>query len=160
LDGGLSMIKSELVECVTRAHPGLYHRDAETAVDAILETIADALASGGRVEFRGLEYFRMADHSVAPCREDLAARHLLNLTTSGVGQNPRTGKPVTVDAKECPSSGRAGKYTRRSTRIGSRPHAPGLPARARPAEAAKSPANRALSHQASRGRSSPHGAKG
>jgi hypothetical protein len=41
-----------------------------------------------------------------------------------------------------------------------RPHAPGLRARARPAEAAKSPANRALSHQASRGRSSPHGAKG
>jgi hypothetical protein len=29
-----------------RDYPGRYQRDAETAVDAILETIADALASG------------------------------------------------------------------------------------------------------------------
>jgi integration host factor subunit beta len=51
------MIKSELVECVMRSYPGLYHRDAESAVDAVLDAITDALAKGNRVEIRGFGAF-------------------------------------------------------------------------------------------------------
>ena len=51
------MIKSELAECLMRSYPGLYHRDAETAIDAVLGAIADALALGNRVEIRGFGAF-------------------------------------------------------------------------------------------------------
>jgi integration host factor subunit beta len=78
------MIKSELVECIVRAYPGLYRRDAETAVEAILETIADALANGSRVEIRGFGVFSARERR------------------SRVGRNPRTGRPVTVGARRTP----------------------------------------------------------
>jgi integration host factor subunit beta len=78
------MIKSELVECIVQAYPGLYFRDAETAVDAILEAIADALASRDRVEIRGFGAFFAKERR------------------SRVGRNPRTGQSVPVAAKHVP----------------------------------------------------------
>jgi integration host factor subunit beta len=78
---GGSMIKSELVECVTRNYPGLYQRDAETAVDAVLDAIVDALARGNRVEIRGFGAFSSKERR------------------SRVGRNPRTGQHVPVVAK-------------------------------------------------------------
>ena len=78
------MIKSELVECVMRNYPGLYQRDAETAVDAVLDAITDALANGNRVEIRGFGAFSAKERR------------------SRVGRNPRTGQHVPVAAKRVP----------------------------------------------------------
>jgi integration host factor subunit beta len=47
------MLKSELVSKLTEQNPHLYQRDIEQVVNAILDTISDALAQGGRVELRG-----------------------------------------------------------------------------------------------------------
>jgi integration host factor subunit beta len=84
LCAGALMIKSELVECVMRTYPGLYQRDAETAVDAVLDAIADALAQGNRVEIRGFGAFSAKERR------------------SRVGRNPRTGQRVPVAAKRVP----------------------------------------------------------
>jgi integration host factor subunit beta len=81
---GVSMIKSELVECVMLAHPGLYHRHSEIAVEAILGAIVDALADGNRVEIRGFGVFSARERR------------------SRVGHNPRTGQSVPVPAKRVP----------------------------------------------------------
>src|SRR6516165_8632662 len=78
------MIKSELVECVMRNYPGLYQRDAEIAVDAVLDAITDALAQGNRVEIRGFGAFSAKERR------------------SRVGRNPRTGQRVPVAAKRVP----------------------------------------------------------
>jgi integration host factor subunit beta len=78
------MIKSELVECVTRSYPDLYQRDAETAVNAVFDAIVDALAKGSRVEIRGFGAFSAKDRR------------------SRVGRNPRTGQRVPVVAKRVP----------------------------------------------------------
>jgi integration host factor subunit beta len=40
------MIKSELVQRISRASPYLYQRDAEKVVDAILDEITVAMAQG------------------------------------------------------------------------------------------------------------------
>ncbi|SEF09757.1 integration host factor subunit beta [Rhizobiales bacterium GAS191] len=87
------MIKSELVESVMRAYPVLYHRDADTAVDAILEAIANALANDNRVEIRGFGAFSAKERR------------------PHVGRNPRTGQSVAVDRKLVPMF-RAGKEMR------------------------------------------------
>ena len=47
------MIKSELVLKIAEQNPHLYQRDVENIVNAILDTIADALSRGDRVELRG-----------------------------------------------------------------------------------------------------------
>jgi integration host factor subunit beta len=75
------MIKSELTESLMLAEPGLLLRDAETAVNAILDTIIDALANCNRVEIRGCGAFSLAKRR------------------SRLGRNPRTGQSVAVAAK-------------------------------------------------------------
>ncbi|SDR64267.1 integration host factor subunit beta [Rhizobiales bacterium GAS113] len=92
---GGSMIKSELVECVTRNYPGLYQRDAETAVDAVLDAIADALATGNLVEIRGFGAFSAKERR------------------SRVGRNPRTGNACPWSPSAYPHSRRARKSARR-----------------------------------------------
>ena len=78
----ITMIKSELAERVMLADPGLYHRDAETAVNAILDAITDALANGNQSrEIRGFGAFSLAKRG------------------SRVGRNPRTGQSVPIAAK-------------------------------------------------------------
>jgi integration host factor subunit beta len=78
------MIKSELVLKIAAQNPHLYQRDVENVVNAILDTIADALARGDRVELRGFGAFSVK-------RRD--ARN---------GRNPRTGEPVSVCEKSIP----------------------------------------------------------
>ena len=51
------MIKSELVLRIAEQNPHLYQRDVETLVKAILDTIAEALSRGDRVELRRLRCF-------------------------------------------------------------------------------------------------------
>jgi integration host factor subunit beta len=78
------MIKSELVLKIAAQNPHLYQRDVENIVSAILDTIADALARGDRVELRGFGAFSVKKRD---------ARH---------GRNPRTGEAVSVCEKQIP----------------------------------------------------------
>ena len=70
------MIKSDLVLKIAERNPHLYQRDVENIVNAILDTIADALARGDRVELRGFGAFSVK-------RRD-----------AHTGRNPRTGETV------------------------------------------------------------------
>ena len=72
------MIKSELVLKIAEQNPHLYQRDVENIVNAILDTIADALSRGDRVELRGFGAFSVK-------RRD-----------ARTGRNPRTGETVSV----------------------------------------------------------------
>ena len=78
------MIKSELVLKIAEQNPHLYQRDVENIVNAILDTIADALARGDRVELRGFGAFSVKRRE---------ARR---------GRNPRTGAAVAVAEKAIP----------------------------------------------------------
>ena len=44
------MLKSELILKIAEQNPHLYEQDAADIVNVILDTVADALAQGGRVE--------------------------------------------------------------------------------------------------------------
>ena len=78
------MIKSELILKIAEQNPHLYQRDIENIVNAILDTITNALARGDRVELRGFGAFAVK-------RRD-----------ARTGRNPRTGEQVAVDAKKVP----------------------------------------------------------
>lgn len=51
------MTKSELVLKLAKRYPHLYHRDVETLVNTVLDSISDTLVEGGRVELRGFGAF-------------------------------------------------------------------------------------------------------
>lgn len=78
------MIKSELVLKIAEQNPHLYQRDVENIVNAILDTIADALARGDRVELRGFGAFSVKKRDAR------------------TGRNPRTGASVEISQKFVP----------------------------------------------------------
>ena len=78
------MIKSELVQRIAEHNPHLYQRDVENIVNAILDTIADALTRGDRVELRGFGAFAVKKRDAR------------------TGRNPRTGEAVSVSEKVVP----------------------------------------------------------
>src|SRR6478736_5264930 len=78
------MIKSELVLKIAEQNPHLYQRDVEKIVNAILDTIADALARGDRVELRGFGAFSVKKRDAR------------------TGRNPRTGASVSISEKVVP----------------------------------------------------------
>ena len=78
------MIKSELVQKIAERNPHLYQRDVENIVNAILETITDALSRGDRVELRGFGAFSVKKRDAR------------------TGRNPRTGETVSVSEKVIP----------------------------------------------------------
>lgn len=78
------MTKSELIQHIADMNPHLYHQDVERIVATIFDEIADALAEGKRVELRGFGAFSVKDREPR------------------TGRNPRTGDPVTVEAKRVP----------------------------------------------------------
>jgi integration host factor subunit beta len=78
------MIKSELVTKIAEQNPHLYQRDVENIVNAILDTIGDALARGDRVELRGFGAFSVKKRDAR------------------TGRNPRTGESVSVSQKIIP----------------------------------------------------------
>ena len=78
------MIKSELVQKIAERNPHLYQRDVENIVNAILETITDALSRGDRVELRGFGAFSVKKRDAR------------------TGRNPRTGETVSVSEKLIP----------------------------------------------------------
>src|SRR3954465_13554936 len=87
------MIKSELVLKIAEQNPHLYQRDVENIVNAILDTIADALARGDRVELRGFGAYSVKKRDAR------------------TGRNPRTGETVSVSEKVIPAS-KTGKEMR------------------------------------------------
>jgi integration host factor subunit beta len=78
------MIKSELIAALAAENPHLAHKDVERAVAVILESMIQALESGGRVELRGFGAFSVRGRPARP------------------GRNPRTGEAVQVRAKHVP----------------------------------------------------------
>ena len=78
------MIKSELVQRISSSQPHLYQRDVENVVNAIFDTIAQAMAQGDRVELRGFGTFSVRKRAPR------------------LGRNPRTGETVEVDSKAVP----------------------------------------------------------
>ncbi len=78
------MIKSELVLRIAEQNPHLYQRDVENIVNAVLDTIVDALARGDRVELRGFGAFSVKTRDAR------------------IGRNPRTGETVEVASKAIP----------------------------------------------------------
>ena len=78
------MIKSELIEKLAEQNPHLYRKDVEDLVNAILDTVADALAQGGRVELRGFGVFTAKRRGAR------------------AGRNPRNGGTGAVPEKVLP----------------------------------------------------------
>jgi len=78
------MTRSDLVEELAARFAQLAHRDAETAVKAILDAMSDALVRGHRIEIRGFGSFSV---SRRPPR---------------IGRNPRSGESVQVPEKRVP----------------------------------------------------------
>ena len=78
------MIKSELVQRISSNHPHLYQRDVENVVNAIFDSISDALSRGDRVELRGFGTFSTRRRQPR------------------LGRNPKTGARVDVESKAVP----------------------------------------------------------
>tara|TARA_B110000858_G_C17782037_1_gene465244 strand:+ start:428 stop:712 length:285 start_codon:yes stop_codon:yes gene_type:complete len=75
------MIKSELIEQLSKEYPHLYNRDIERIVNTFYSTISDALAEGNRVELRGFGAFSLKKREAR------------------VGRNPKSGEAVNVPKK-------------------------------------------------------------
>lgn len=76
--------KSELIEALAMEQVHLAHHDVEYSVNALLEKMSDALASGRRIEIRGFGSI------------------YLRYRGSRIGRNPRTGAAVVVPEKYVP----------------------------------------------------------
>ena len=87
------MTKSELIDRICNRVGNLTRKDAEVAVNELLDYLSGQLASGRRVEIRGFGSF---DTKERPAR---------------TGRNPKTGETVHVPAKQVPFF-RAGKSLR------------------------------------------------
>ena len=79
------MLKSELIEKIAEQNPHLYQRDVEAIVNAILNTIATALARGDRVELRDFGVFTVKRRNAR------------------TGRDPRNGEQVPVSEKRVPA---------------------------------------------------------
>lgn len=78
------MTKRDLIEEVAERYPRFSRREAEVMVNAVFDTMTDALVKGQRIEIRGFGSFII---KYRPARE---------------GRNPRTGTVVSVAAKRVP----------------------------------------------------------
>ncbi|MFO1378794.1 MAG: integration host factor subunit beta [Chitinivorax sp.] len=87
------MTKSELIAKLATRYPQLVVKDAELAVKAILDAMAQGLATGQRIEIRGFGSFD------------------LNYRPPRVGRNPKSGDRVQVPEKYVPHF-KAGKELR------------------------------------------------
>jgi integration host factor subunit beta len=76
--------KRDLIEEVAQQYPRFSRRDAEVMVNAVFDSMTEALAKGERIEIRGFGSFMIKQR---------AARE---------GRNPRTGAVVAVAAKKVP----------------------------------------------------------
>jgi integration host factor subunit beta len=87
------MTKSELIARLAERYPQLIAKDADFAVNTILDAMSQALADGHRIEIRGFGSFA------------------LNRRPPRVGRNPKSGEKVLVPEKRVPHF-KAGKELR------------------------------------------------
>ncbi len=87
------MTKSELIARLAERNPRLVARDADEAVNTMLDAMTEALSTGQRIEIRGFGSFA------------------LNYRPPRVGRNPKSGDRVQVPAKHVPHF-KAGKELR------------------------------------------------
>nr|WP_202109439.1 integration host factor subunit beta [Bordetella sp. 15P40C-2] len=85
--------KSELIAALAARYPQLAARDTDYAVKTILDAMAQALASGQRIEIRGFGSFSLSRRSPR------------------IGRNPKSGEQVLVPGKQVPHF-KAGKELR------------------------------------------------
>ena len=78
------MTRSDLVEELAARFPQLAHRDAESAVKALLDAMSEALVKGHRIELRGFGSFSV------------------NRRPPRMGRNPRSGEQVVIPEKLVP----------------------------------------------------------
>lgn len=78
------MNKSDLIKNIA-AKTGLKRRDIEIIYGTLVETISHSLASGEKVQFIGFGTFETRKRSAR------------------LGRNPRTGKPLQIQAKNVPA---------------------------------------------------------
>lgn len=79
-----TLTKSELIDSMASKQDQLSVKDVELAVKTMIDTMADVLAHGGRIEIRGFGSFSL--HYRAP----------------RVGRNPKTGDTVALTGKYVP----------------------------------------------------------
>jgi integration host factor subunit beta len=87
------MTKSELIGRLALRFPQLVAKDADYAVNMILDAMTDSLARGDRIEIRGFGSFA------------------LNYRPPRTGRNPKSGDKVLVPSKYVPHF-KAGKELR------------------------------------------------
>ena len=78
------MTKSELIEKLSMRQSQLTYKDVEFAIKTITEQMAQALATGGRIEIRGFGSFS------------------LHFRPPRMGRNPKTGEAVRLSGKYVP----------------------------------------------------------
>ena len=78
------MTKSELIARLAERYPQLVAKDADYVVKTLLDAMADALATGQRIEIRGFGSFA------------------LNILPPRTGRNPKSGDKVMVPEKRVP----------------------------------------------------------
>ena len=105
------MTKSELIARLAERYPQLIAKDADFAVNTILEAMAKSLGDRQRIEIRGFGSFA------------------LNKRPPRVGRNPKSGEKVLVPEKRVPHF-KAGKELRE--RVDSRTGAPADASASRP----------------------------
>jgi len=88
-----TMTKSELIARLAERNPRLVARDADEAVNTMLDAMTEALSTGQRIEIRGFGSFA------------------LNYRPPRVGRNPKSGEKVQVPEKRVPHF-KAGKELR------------------------------------------------
>ena len=93
------MTKSELIARLAERYPQLIAKDADFAVNTILDAMTESLAVGQRIEIRGFGSFA------------------LNTRPPRVGRNPKSGEKVLVPEKRVPHF-KAGKELRERVDVG------------------------------------------
>ena len=79
-----TVTKSELIESIADRYEMLSSRDVELAIKTKIDSMAQVLATGGRIEIRGFGSFSL--HYRAP----------------RIGRNPKTGDTVKLMGKHVP----------------------------------------------------------
>lgn len=70
------MVKQDLINSLVKAVPGISKQDMWTVVDALFESMAQALMQGETIELRGLGRFKIKERGPAK------------------GRNPKTKTPI------------------------------------------------------------------
>jgi integration host factor subunit beta len=92
------MTRSDLVEELAARFGQLTHKDAESAVKALVDAMSNALVRGHRIEIRGFGSFSVSYRAPR------------------IGRNPRSGESVAIPEKRVPHF-KTGKALRESVDI-------------------------------------------